>query len=190
MTAEIQIANRTFGARYLVGLLIAIILIAGTIYGIYNYQKNKSTTKDPTVEIYKPTDNQEVSEPQIVVEGKTEAGNTVKVQSIETTVDAEGKFAATTPINEGKNIITTEVVSENGKSIMTERTVIRVIPQPIVTTESTSEQTSASSNIVGTTSSLNNSGPENFWLPEVSALAAAGTAWIAAKRRLSKAAKK
>lgn len=172
---------KSFWSRYLIFILVGVVLITGTIIGIYNYQKNHAAKKQPTVEIYKPTEGQEFTDNQIVLEGKTEPKNTVKVNGKEATVDKKGNFATEVALNEGTNVVTVEVAQKNGNNVIVSRKIVKVTPQPIAT-----ESTPATS-YNGT---LNNSGPENFWLPETSMLAAAGTAFIAAKKRYRKSIRK
>ncbi len=176
----LSVSYKSFWSRYLVFILIGVVLIAGTIIGIYNYQKNIVDKKEPKVEIYKPSDGQEYTDNQIVLEGKTEPKSTVKVNGKEATVDKKGNFAAEVILNEGTNVVTVEVTEKNGKNLIVERKVVRITPEPIAT------DATGASPTVSANGTLNNSGPENFWLPEASMLAAAGTAFIASKRRLSK----
>src|SRR3989304_5147426 len=72
--------------------------------------------KPPTLTITKPKDGQAFSgtDTQIHVEGKTEAGTTVKVNEIQATVLADGIFKSTLVAKEGDNKITVVATDKAG----------------------------------------------------------------------------
>lgn len=165
--------------KFLLVTFLVLIMLSGAIYGIYNFQKNNALKKEPTLEIYKPNDGQEVSGAQIVLEGKTNSSrNKVFVNGQNIAIDKKGNFATEISLKEGENIIFIEASNPYKKKITIERKIIRIIPSPV--------NAYKGSDYIYSNGKLNNSGPENFWLPETALLAAAATAFIGTKGELSR----
>jgi hypothetical protein len=157
--------------------LFIILVILGIGVGIYNYQKNVTANKLPTVEVTSPTDNQKVNTQTTKVTGTVEEGSKVMIGNKQVTVDEAGSFTYNLPLNAGENTVTIVVTGKNGKSNITTRRITYTIP----VTASTQYTNQA---VAG---SLSKSGPENFWIPEAALIAAAAVGYFMTRQELAKA---
>jgi len=173
--------------RKIILFVVFFLVFAGAGLGIYNYRKSSSPERKPELSVTKPGSDIELTEAQIVVEGKASKDSKVKVNDKDVEVDKDGSFRSEVSLAEGVNIITFEASFNGGKTTKLDRRVTRKIAQKENETAVTPPPTQA--RIVAPGSSLSTTGPENFWIPEAIALSAAGTAWIASRRRFSKATK-
>lgn len=70
----------------------------------------------PKLEISEPTDNLRTNKPEISVKGKTENGNTVKVNGYPVVIEANAGFQTAIKLNEGDNKIIITVEDEFGNT--------------------------------------------------------------------------
>lgn len=80
--------------------------------------------KNPEITIASPSDNTQVSEDNVVIEGTTEAGNKVFINGFEISPTPEGNFKEKISLQEGTNLISITAKSRLEKESTTEITVI------------------------------------------------------------------
>lgn len=161
--------------------LIIVLVLLGVIVGVYNYQKNISANKVPTVEIASPSDNATVTSATTKITGSVEKGAKVTIKDKEVPVDEAGSFTYNVPLSPGLNNITIVVTGDNGKSTITSRRVTYNVPQPI------NKPIAQNKAVAG---KLSTSGPENFWIPEAGLIAAAIVGYSMTKKELQKTLRK
>jgi hypothetical protein len=167
--------------HYLV-IFLGIIIYFGAIIGIVNYQSNKQK-EPPVLEVTAPKDGEIYSTKDVLVEGTTDSGAEISINSIVADVDKNGAFSTVLPLNLGANSIS--VVSTKG-SLTTEKniSVSRINPEPQVKKKPTQKKTVAFS------AKLNNSGPETLWVFEIGSFSAAAVAWQMSRNKLKMVQKK
>lgn len=170
-----------FEPKSLIIPLIIIVLVIGTVIGILNYLGKRRTADAPDLLITTPADQEVVETENVLIEGNTDEKATVKINGAEVEVDNDnGRFSKEVTLNEGENTIGI-IAEKNGKSSeatlhVTRRGIVET-PQPIT------KQPIAGAD-------LSNSGPENYFIPEISALSFAGAGWYASKKKLAKSIRK
>lgn len=82
--------------------------------------------KNPNLDISKPEENATFlfEETSAVVEGKTDIGNTIRINERVIIVQSDGSFRSSVQLSEGENIIKVEAVDIAGNSTIVERKVI------------------------------------------------------------------
>lgn len=99
-----------------VGLFIFVFLA----YLAYQYH---GLLGKPRLEIYSPTDNQRVTESQVVVKGRTDPDNSVSVNRNLTQLNDQGEFSYRLRLVSGENKIVVEATNRLGRKSSQARTV-------------------------------------------------------------------
>lgn len=99
---------------------IALFIIAFLAYLTYQYH---GLLGRPSLEIYLSADNQQITEEQIVVKGKTDSDNSVMINGNLAQVDDQGEFNYRLRLTFGENKIVIEVVNRLGRKARQTRTV-------------------------------------------------------------------
>jgi cytoskeletal protein RodZ len=106
---RIIIGSVIIGAMLLVGWFISELMVLAA---------------PPTLTINTPNDNLKTTEQSLIVEGKTDAGNDVSINSVPIGVDPDGGFKEKVSLQQGVNLIKISAKNKLGKSIQTDRTVL------------------------------------------------------------------
>lgn len=163
--------------RQIILPLILLLIFIGTVFGIINYQRRVKEQATPTIQVTRPEEGTSTKDAQIVVEGKTSSGATVRVNEKDAGMDAEGNFAAEVPLEAGENNITIVSTGTNGKtSIITRKIVREVAVEP-----------NAGPNQTVNEEKLSSSGPEEWWLLGSGTLSSAAAAWYYSRKKLGQA---
>lgn len=101
-------------------LVVALFILAFLTYLVYQYH---GLLGRPRLEVYLPADNQQVSEEQIVVKGKTEPDNSVSINGNLTQVNDQGEFNHRFRLVSGENKIMIEATNRLGRKTRQTRTV-------------------------------------------------------------------
>lgn len=103
-------------------LVLVVILFVFVFLSYLGYQYHGLLGK-PSLEIYLPTDNQRVSEEQIVVAGKTDSDNSVSINGDLTQLNDQGEFSYRLRLVSGENKIVVEATNRLGRKSQQIRTV-------------------------------------------------------------------
>lgn len=183
MTAEERVmeGSNGFEPKMLIVPLIIIVIVIGTVIGIANYINNRKATETPNVEIMAPADGDVVETETVLIEGKTDDEARIYINGKEVSVDDKtGNFSKEVNLTEGDNSIGIVAESKSGKR---SEATIRVTKTAIFKPQNQSVQPVAGAD-------LTTSGPENYFLPEISALSLVGAGWYASKKKLAKTIKR
>jgi len=105
--------------RTLIAVTI-IFILAFLAYFTYQYH---GLLGRPNLEVYSPIDNQQLTEEQIIVKGKTETDSVVKVNGSLVSLDDQGKFSYRLLLASGENEIVVEATNRLGRKKQQTRTV-------------------------------------------------------------------
>lgn len=101
---------------FLLGVFIVIIVILG--YLSLQYSR---FVRPPHLEVFEPTEGQEVTDIKVLVSGKTDPDATVKINNQPILVSEEGDFEAEIEISENTQEIEVHSVSRSGKETVIRR---------------------------------------------------------------------
>lgn len=172
---------RDFDLQRLILPIILFIVFIGAAIGIINYQQRNKASNQPKLEVVGPANGSTTQDAQIVVEGKTNPGDSVKVQGSDVPVDSKGQFAVEVPVNEGENSIGIETTNPAGKKTENTLKVTRVAAAPETVPGATTENNPP----VPASGRLSTSGPEDFWLVGSLLLSGSITFWQLSRKKLN-----
>jgi hypothetical protein len=170
---ENTIIKRDFDPKSLIVPLIILLVLLGVVWGIYNYYNNRSDVVDPTIEITTPVDGETYDSEKITVQGKANTNNldlTVTGESVD--VAKDGSFSTEVPLREGENLIGIVAKGSSGKTAERNITVFKRIEPPVA------------NDVPSTGADLSQTGPESFWIPEITLLSAAGASYYGSRKKL------
>lgn len=101
-------------------LAVALFILAFLTYLVYQYH---GLLGRPRLEVYLPADNQQISEEQIMVKGKTDPDNSVSINGDLTQVNDQGEFNYRLRLVSGENKIMIEATNRLGRKTQKTRTV-------------------------------------------------------------------
>ena len=103
--------------------LILVVILFVVLFSAYLAYQYHGLLGKPSLEVYSPTDNQQVSEEQIVAVGKTNPDNSVSINGNLTRLDDQGEFNYRLRLISGENKIVIEATNRLGKKAKIVRTV-------------------------------------------------------------------
>lgn len=101
-------------------LVVALFILAFLTYLVYQYH---GLLGKPRLEVTSPEDNQQITEEQIIVEGKTNPDNSVAINGSLTQLNEQGKFSYRLRLVSGENKIVIEATNRLGRKARQTRTV-------------------------------------------------------------------
>ena len=103
--------------------VIALVVLIFTIFGIYLTYQYRLLTGPPSLTLSQPQDKIIVSDPNLLISGRTDPEATISVNGQLITLDKGGHFSLRLPLQLGSNHITITSVAKSGKSSILTRTV-------------------------------------------------------------------
>lgn len=103
-------------------LIVVIGLFLFVFLAYLGYQYHGLLGK-PRLEIYSPTDNQQLTEEQVEVEGRTDPDNSVSINDDLTQLNDQGEFSYRLRLVSGENKIIIEAINRLGRKTRQTRTV-------------------------------------------------------------------
>lgn len=100
--------------------VVSLFIFAFLFYLAFQYH---GLLGKPRLEVYSPTDNQRVTESQVVIEGRTDPDNSVSINDDLTRLNDQGKFSYRLKLVSGENKITIEATNRLGRKSSQARTV-------------------------------------------------------------------
>lgn len=119
-------------------LFIASALAGAFIIVAYIGWQISILAAPPKIEIRSPQDNVKIEDDSTIIEGKTDAGADVFINSVQIGVDPDGNFKEKISLQEGINLIKVSAKNKLGKTSQISRTVLAKL-KPIAETASTSK---------------------------------------------------
>jgi hypothetical protein len=104
---------------FLVGSITAVLLVA--VYLTYQYI---SFISPPSLEVYTPTEYQELTSNILTVSGKTDSDAVVKINNQSALIDDDGNFSAELNIFQGTLEIEVVATSRSGKETVIKRKIV------------------------------------------------------------------
>jgi hypothetical protein len=104
---------------FILGTFIVAVAVVG--YLVYQYL---GFISPPKLEVYNPVEGQEVSQPILVVTGKTGTDAVVKINNQSVLVDDDGNFSEELNIFEGTSAIEIVAISRSGKQTQVVRKIV------------------------------------------------------------------
>ncbi|MCJ7792839.1 MAG: helix-turn-helix domain-containing protein [Candidatus Marinimicrobia bacterium] len=103
-------------------LILVVVLF---VFGLFVYLgfQYRNLVGRPDLRIDSPSDNQTVTEEQILLSGRTDPDNAVSVNGDLTQLSPQGEFSYRLRLNEGENKIVIETTNRSGKKTRLTRTV-------------------------------------------------------------------
>ena len=98
---------------------ISIAIIAGLIIA-YAIWRSLNYARGPVIEIFQPTNGSSIASSTVVINGRADRVNSLKLNGDTISVDEKGNFSQTLIVFPGLNIITLDASDQFGRSTRTE----------------------------------------------------------------------
>ena len=103
--------------------IITVVILFLLLFSGYLFFQYQHLWGQPELKIFTPTQNAELQEKRIKIEGKTDSEATLKINDEIVNLDEEGNFQKEIELFKGENKILIEAISNKGKSTKIEREV-------------------------------------------------------------------
>lgn len=180
ITSKFADRLRQLEAKHYLVVVIAAIILFGAFFGIYNYRQEQ--LKPVELQITSPVPGVYEQE-KISIEGLTKKNTPVSINEEVVNSDKDGNFSKEINLVVGQNEI--NVTAGRGKEESRETVVVTRQEPPANIVDPVNSPTADS--FVEPGASLNNSGPETLWIPELLLLSGSALFYGLSRKKLKEA---
>lgn len=124
-------------ARISIVVLVAGLIVAYAVWRSLNYARG------PEIEIFQPAEGASIASSTVVIRGRANRINSLRLDGNDISVDEQGDFSQTLVLFPGLNTIALEANDQFGRSVSKVLELVGTMPLPAATTDDGNASTSS-----------------------------------------------